>query len=494
MRIASKLTPVPVLSLALLLGCSAKPEEAQALAFESGSRLRAQIADGGEGAVVLEAWKDTELNELCEFHYVTDGSIRCVPVFGGARLVYTDPECKGRAAAVDPTCSVGSKRYVTSIDEAYTCPTAVPPVAVYSLGAPMGNRTAYVRDERGLCSEYGVDVSLVEVTEASLGAFVAATVSREDIGDGLSVSVLEGEDGSRMLHRLHDASGERCSPALLDEGRLGEAYPCLPEGWASVDHRGPYADASCEEPLQQLPSWCPKPSLTVVEEKPADTCDAPKRSIREVGDLVKTAGLRTYNEDNGACNATTEGPSQRGSLYAIGEAVAPETFPALTWASSGAGRLRSRHWATPSGKQASVAGGHPLSSGFYDETLKTTCYAAEFDDGRTRCVPAPIRYISEGEYFGDPKCEQRLEAERVAENQCSAGGFVLYARSAAEPSGCLAGPPLTALYTVGDSLAGEKLWYRDDENQCRKVMFTAGIHTLDPVALSTFAEISVRVE
>jgi hypothetical protein len=442
---------------------------------------------------VLEAWKDTELNELCEFHYVTDGSIRCVPVFGGARLVYTDPECKGRAAAVDPTCSVGSKRYVTSIDEAYTCPTAVPPVAVYSLGAPMGNRTAYVRDERGLCSEYGVDVSLVEVTEASLGAFVAATVSREDIGDGLSVSVLEGEDGSRMLHRLHDASGERCSPALLDEGRArrGLSVPARGLGVGGPSRsvrRRLVRGAAPAAPLLVSPAV-----LTVVEEKPADTCDAPKRSIREVGDLVKTAGLRTYNEDNGACNATTEGPSRAGRSMRSARRW-PGDVPR---AHVGLERRRAASQ-PPLGDPERQAGERrrrpPLSSGFYDETLKTTCYAAEFDDGRTRCVPAPIRYISEGEYFGDPKCEQRLERSASRRTNAPRAGFVLYARSAAEPSGCLAGPPLTALYTVGDSLAGEKLWYRDDENQCRKVMFTAGIHTLDPVALSTFAEISVRVE
>ena len=497
MRFAWKTAPIPVvslLSLALLLGCTGGDGDEARPAFESGTRLRAQVADGGEGAVVLEAWLDTKLNELCEFHPVKDGSFRCIPVFWGARLVYTDPECKARAAATDAICAVGSHKYVTSIDEAYTCPTVVPPVAVYSLGASLGRGTAYYMDERGVCSEYGVDVPLVEVTEAPINTFVAAAVSREDIGDGLSVSVLTGEDGSRSLHRIHDASGNECQPALLDEGRIGEAYPCLPAGWASMTNRGPYADAACEQPVQELPGWCPQPSLTVVEEKPEAACDAPKRTIREVGKLVNPSKIHTYNKYGDACYSAGADPASRGALYAIGDAVAPESFPSFTWASSGTGRLRSRHWATPGGAQAAVAGGHPLSSSFYDETLKTVCYASEFDDGRTRCVPTPFRHLAQSEYFEDSRCESPIDVERVSETQCPAGDFVLFARSAAGSSGCLAGPPLTALYTMGEPVAGDTIYYRDDAYKCRKVPDTAGIYALAPIDPATFAEISIRVE
>jgi hypothetical protein len=494
MRFAWKIAPIPGLSLALLLGCSGGNGDEARPAFESGTRLRAQVADGGEGALVLEAWLDTKLNELCEFHPVKDGSFRCIPVFWGARLVYTDSECKARAAVTNSICDVGSHKYVTSIDEAYTCPTAVPPVAVYSLGAPIARGTAYYVDERGVCTEYGVDIPLVSVTEAPLDTFVAATVSREDMGDGFSVSVFTGEDGSRSLHRIHDASGNECRPALLDEGRIGEAYPCLPAGSASMTNRGPYADAACQQPVQELPGWCPKPSLTVVEEKPEAACDSRKRTIREVGKLVNPAEIHTYNQSGDACYSAGNGHAPRGALYAIGDAVEPELFPSLTWASSGTGRLRSRHWATPSGAQAAVAGGHPLSSSFYDGTLEAVCYASRFDDGRTRCVPAPFRYLVESEYFEDPACKSPIDVERVSDTQCPAGDFVLFARSAADFSGCLAGPPLEALYTVGEPLDDETIYYWDDESKCRKVPDNAGIYALSPLDPATFAEISVRVE
>ena len=500
MRIAFKVAPITALSLALLLGCSKEgsSEAAAGPVFESGSRLRAQVADGGEGAVVLEAWLDTKLNELCEFHPVKDGTFRCIPVFWGARLVYTDAECKSRAAALNQACDVGSNMFVTSIHEAYTCPTVVPPVAVYSLGAPMGRRTAYFIDERGVCAEYSIDIPLVEVTEAPLDTFVAATLSREELGDGISVGVLEGEDGSRIMSRIYNASGEECWPALLDEGHIGEAYPCLPRGAAAMTSQGPYTDAACEKPVLELPAWCPAPPLSVVEEKPEDACGAPTRTLREVGKQVTPDEIHAYSKYADACYPASgvdgAADDRRGALHDIGGVVAPELFPSFTWASSGTGRLRSRYWATPGGAQAAAAGGHPLSSSFYDETLKTSCHAVEFEDGTTRCVPAPFRYLVESEYFGDPACKKPVDAEQVSDALCPAGGVILFARTAADPSECLAGPPVTGLYTVGESMAGEKIYYRDDAYKCQQVSDTSSIHALTPVDPSMFAEISIRVE
>jgi hypothetical protein len=461
----------------------------------SGSRLRAQVADGGQGAVVFEGWMDTKLNELCEFHPMKDGSVRCVPVFGGPRLVYTDAECKSRAAAVDQACDIGSARFVTSLDESNACPTSRPPVSVYSLGAPLGNATAYYRDERGNCAEYGARIPLVSVKEAPVESFVAASLTREDIGDGFSVSVLQGEDGSRILDRIHDPAGSQCWPAILDDGTTGEAYPCLPDRWTSVADRGPYADAACGEPLAELPMWCPKPSLAVVDEGPQGVCAAPRRTVREVLNAVTPTELYTHSKDGDACHpAGAAAYASRGKLYELGEPVIAESFPALTWAAGGEGRLRSRYWATPSGAQAGVPQGSPRRSGFYDEVLKSECFAAQFEDGSTRCVPTPSKYLAESEFFDDPDCERPLKAELIPDGQCVAGDTILFAEASADSSSCLAGPPLKALYTIGEPFAGQVIYYRNEKQKCQEWGDASSIYTLKPVAPSTYAEIAIKVE
>jgi len=58
----------------------------------SGSRLRARVLDGGDGAVAFLGWYDTDLQTACSFRKQSDGHWRCVPDESGP-VVYADANC-----------------------------------------------------------------------------------------------------------------------------------------------------------------------------------------------------------------------------------------------------------------------------------------------------------------------------------------------------------------------------------------------------------------
>ena len=62
------------------------------LAFVSGTRLRAHVSDGGDGAKILQYWEDTTLNIQCQFARSADGIYRCTPWWGGT-VAFTDAAC-----------------------------------------------------------------------------------------------------------------------------------------------------------------------------------------------------------------------------------------------------------------------------------------------------------------------------------------------------------------------------------------------------------------
>jgi hypothetical protein len=194
----------------------------------------------------------------------------------------------------------------------------------------MGRRTAYFIDSAASAPNTASIVPLVEVTEAPLDTFVAATLSREELGDGISVGVLEGEDGSRIMSRIYNASGEECWPALLDEGHIGEAYPCLPRGAAAMTTR-----VRTPTPRARSRSWsCPRGARRRSQRggREAARClrAPPTRTLREVGKQV------TPDEIHAIANTLTRvirggvdgaDDDRRGALHDIGGVVAPESVP-----------------------------------------------------------------------------------------------------------------------------------------------------------------------
>jgi len=90
-----------VLVAAATLGCGARTrglaaddggdagaDPSLASAWQSGTRLRARVRDGGGGALMLVAWSDTKLGIDCGFVRLPGGSYRCLPLLlNGGRPV-----------------------------------------------------------------------------------------------------------------------------------------------------------------------------------------------------------------------------------------------------------------------------------------------------------------------------------------------------------------------------------------------------------------------
>src|SRR4051794_624092 len=67
--------------------------------WTSGSRLRARVLDGGEGARLFVEWMDTELAMSCAFVPAEDGELRCLPTHAqsaNAEALYADAQCTER--------------------------------------------------------------------------------------------------------------------------------------------------------------------------------------------------------------------------------------------------------------------------------------------------------------------------------------------------------------------------------------------------------------
>src|SRR4051812_14109913 len=66
----------------------------QTSAWQSGSRLRARVQDGGDGAALFVSWVDTKLGVDCTFVKAADGAFRCLPpAVRSSGVIFADPQC-----------------------------------------------------------------------------------------------------------------------------------------------------------------------------------------------------------------------------------------------------------------------------------------------------------------------------------------------------------------------------------------------------------------
>src|SRR5579859_4518251 len=103
---------LPAAMAAVLHGCGGRSSgvgvpndsagDATASPWRSGSRLRARIRDGGDGARLFEGWWDRQLGMPCAFHEASDHKIRCLPEL---QLTpdYPADDCSTPAIAIVPT-------------------------------------------------------------------------------------------------------------------------------------------------------------------------------------------------------------------------------------------------------------------------------------------------------------------------------------------------------------------------------------------------------
>lgn len=319
--------------------------------WTSGARLRAEVIDGGAGAVQFRRWRDSALDVACAFATATDGAVRCLPT-EAAYLIYTDAACTERAAVhfTQPGCT--SPAYAAE-PIGLVCPDE--PRAYYPVGASLGDGPVYVARD-GACERFVVAPLYAVGPAVDPTQFVAATVHTQDHGDGLAARVAIADDGARQLLSLADRVGAPCSRRELSDG----ASVCV--GAVAFQAAQLHADDACTAPA---------PAVT-------DRCQPAPDVVETAGGLALPAGASTaplYDGAPGSC-----GLADGYTPWLPGRLATAADFPAAPTTTTGAGALQLR-W-------ASDAAGTPLiGETFVDTARGADCLAMTTTGDAGRCVP-----------------------------------------------------------------------------------------------------------
>lgn len=137
---------------------------------------------------------DAKLDVKCSFQIAEDGQLRCLPSqdnFEGGE--YLDPQCTEQVGA--PICSPTPPSYVSVQTSGTTCNPVYyggPTLAAYALGPPMAAGTVYIHVASvGACGAVtNTNGPVYPMTHVDASAFVAATESVVERGDGLASIVI----------------------------------------------------------------------------------------------------------------------------------------------------------------------------------------------------------------------------------------------------------------------------------------------------------------
>mgnify|MGYP001313598482 CR=1 FL=1 len=142
---------------------------AQALGYTNGSRLRARVLHGDDGAAQFYGWHDSELDVDCYFQQTSDGQTRCIPAIGGSSGYFADPACTIPVVGV-ASCVAPGARYAY-VSRAVGCSTVFD---IHKIGAEVTGPTVYY----GIagCTPTGVGASAWFLDDGiePPGSFVAA--------------------------------------------------------------------------------------------------------------------------------------------------------------------------------------------------------------------------------------------------------------------------------------------------------------------------------
>jgi hypothetical protein len=360
--------------------------------FESGTRLRAHVLDGGDGAALLVDWRDTELDETCAFIDLEDGTKRCVPIPSNAayRVVFSDAGCTVPAAIA----------YATPLDYVHeplpSCSQSA--IRVHTGGTELGSLVAYQRIDGACIGETISGGTLFSLDAVDTTRFVSATVTLEQRG-ALAVEVLTAEDGAKQLGRAIDRDrAQPCTVSLVDFEET-ELFPrCLPPNEHIVDGYFTTRDCSSDDGGAFYCSFdgCAAPPLGI-RRTPSDACATPTFRLFEIGPAVPSFADRMSE----GCVEVSFGPC---TFHPPAAEIAPELFPELADGALGTGRLRALV-RTAAGDPRPILGRNL----FRDQERGELCRPMRFDDDVLRCVSIDAKPINYSETnYSDATCTQRV--------------------------------------------------------------------------------------
>lgn len=402
------LRALPALACAMGLGavgCSDKVEPSVlGDAWQSGSRLRARVLEGG-GARALLGWLDSELGHRCEFGPDDGGVLRCMPVTHDFGSAFADAACTERVAVHDASVcppELGGPLGVVKLFEAdprrtpalcYDHWSALPPSAVWRRGAELAGEVYSLAGD-GACTASQPDGAVYALGDlVDPATFVGAEVRDVPFDPGLAARRLVAEDGAeRTIAVLDAALGTLCTEWLTDSPSSYDDR-CVAGhllGLGAVNAR--FSDASCTEdaqvaPILDTPEGCPPRDTLLLYG--GDSCEQ-SFEVRAVGPVVSGVGL--YQSAGDAC--VVESPAEW--YHAYGDLKPPDTMPLLAARFVGDGPLQTRAWLDTTGAVVMQ-----LHTQLRDARAGTYCGVFEID-GSLRCV------VSGGGYpeYLDAACTQ----------------------------------------------------------------------------------------
>lgn len=347
-------------------------------AYRSGTRLRAYVYDGGDGASVLSTWFDSELVLYCRFRRTTDGTYRCVPPFGS--FAFADDACTDAVLAWGTPAlgTIPPGRFVAA-------PTRVddPVPAAYEVDFTDVRTAAMLYTHRpdGSCVPLTGDgvFSYARFTSVEMSVFVGA--EDRTIGAGRVVGhELVGEDGSWQALRLEYAV-RSWDCGTWTEGDLR----CVPD-YVALRYGMDFGDSACLVPVAQgSGSWNPRAVRAVDEPFPG--------RIYEIG--TETAG---FTQVGAMCL-----PAGRPGFWEIGPEIPDAELAAVVSVDGDtSGRLTVRYLSSdPDG----LAVRREIAP-FFDHSRGTPCRPWWTSSG-VICIDAGMQMIYV-QFFGDAACSAPL--------------------------------------------------------------------------------------
>ena len=373
--------------------------------YASGTRLRANVIDGGGGATLFQSWHDSDLGFDCFFAPLGDGSLRCVPsADGSGELAYLDAACTQQALVLTDTPPSSYVSVLASQPEGPWCGGSPDPmsetVTVYTVGGAQPASTSIFVMSSGSCVPATQGNSLVfPASEADPTTFVGARAVVESRG-ALDSRILVADDGATELAGILDhATGAPCvmPDSLYSIGDGPVTLRCISP---SVAWDGFYDSSSCSGPREAyIGAGCAPPPLAV------SALDAACGPLPVFALGAVDPAVTPYYGSDGACTAFSY-----SSLDFYPETAPADlsAYPALGEARLGTGRLE-LPLVTAAGDGRALAvetlrttNGLPA---FFDTARDKPCGATTFAGALVYCVTAGTAQLTA---FADAACTQPL--------------------------------------------------------------------------------------
>ncbi len=443
---------------------------------QSGSRLHASTWKTGLLDVSTGKIWDSDKEVFCQPALTEDGVRRCVPSSFPTAVVFTDARCSVPLVHVGAgACDAEPPPYAAYGDRPY-CDAATVHVVRTGAEAPV---PAKIYENDG--------VSCAELSQVPAGRFYDASPaapeewtrlesSTEKVTERLAITVLTGDDGSRLDAGLRLLPEDvPCSDLAVEStggGYLRARVRCVPSTASLATSY--FADPSCSTRVATIDNCKAAGAVSDFETIPGE-CPRSTMKLLELGRTVERSEV-TQNV-NQVCEPLASSYPDLYTYYVAGAPIDESHFPELVIRTRGTGRLQ-RTDMTSDGKTVA-----PLHATLYDSTAGEECFPSMFSDGKLRCVSVAATSTS---YFADATCTEPLWPTYPCEPGPGEGGTRWLLTSV--NGGC--GPAVDSIRPIGEAYAGPV--FRLNQTCEPEPNPGATLHVLgDVVPFDTFAEVEL---